>query len=480
MSDNCHWYDAGCQVKQGVEDLAGSAVQQFVQALADGCKEALGYVSSFWMKVPSPDIASGGGQSWHGSSTLTSLQGDLAPITLAVAVMTFAVALLRIAFSPERAGEGLKPILRQMLAVVTASLPAMAVTQLLIGFGDEFSPWIIKQASGQSASEGFKNVLIAGMFGTNGVPSNGLGLWLVIFLLGIIGAVVQCLFMVLRGGALIVLLVLLPPAAAASGTEEGWARYKKMLMVIVGFALYKPVAAVIYATGMKLMSQNDGDQVQNALYGLTVITMAAVALPALIKFLMPAAAVGSSSAFSGAGAVGALAAGAAVVGLASTGAGAGAAAGAASGGGKAPGADAAGGGSGGGQGTGIAGGGGGGGNSPADGADPNPVDPTGGGSGSADGAAPTEGASEPVAPETAAPAGSSSSSSTSTKETATGATSTSPAREDAAATSQSAPNGAPQRAPSGSRGPQVAVDLAKNASQQIREAGDGAAEGAEW
>lgn len=95
-------------------------------------------------------------------------------------------------------------------------------------------------------------------------------------------------------------------------------------MLIIGFVLYKVVAAAIYGTGLRLMSdtQTAGDDVQNALYGLTVIIMGALALPAFIKFVMPMAAAGSSSAFSGGAVLGAVASGAAVMSLGGAGAGA--------------------------------------------------------------------------------------------------------------------------------------------------------------
>lgn len=493
-------------------NLAGSAVQQFVQSLADGCKTALAYVSSFWMKVPSPDVASGSGQSWHEAGTVSLLQGSLMPITAAVCLISFMFALLRISFSPERAGEGMKSILRQMVAVICATLPAAVITQVLIEFGDQFSPWIIQQAAGQSASEGFQKILINGMFPDQGGFSSGLGLYLVIFLLAIIGAAAQCVFMVLRGAMIFILLVMLPPVAAGSATEEGWQRYKKMLMGILGFALYKPVAAIIYATGFKLMSQNDGDQVQNAIYGLTVITMAAIALPAMIKFVMPMAAVGSSSAFSGGALIGTAAAGAAVVslGVATGGAGlaaggAGSSAGTATAGAAAEGAEkaaaaggAAGGGSGGGGGApgGGSGGGtpGGGSGGTPEGADPTPA-ADGGGAGP-DGAEPAGDAGtdsgadgSPQGAPSTAPAASNGNGEA--QPAASGSPEGAPQQSSQSGDSgqgsapppRPTPSGAPQRAPQPapqrSRAPQVVSEFTRNVTQQIRDAGDGAADGAD-
>lgn len=476
----CKPWELGCQLEEGASNLAGSAVEEFVQALADGAKNLLGYVSTFWMEVPSPKLATGSGQNWQGTDLMTSMQQYLMPITAAICVMSMAFALLKVGFNPEQSRAGFTSIGRQMVAVLLATLPAWAVSQVLIMSGDEFSPWIIEQASGHEATDGFKSVLIEGL--SPGAPSEGLGMWLVIFLLAIIASLVQCLFMVLRGAAILVLFALLAPAAAASATEEGWQRYKRLLMVVLGFILYKPVAAVIYATGMRLMSDNSGDEVQNAIYGLTVLAMAALALPALIKFLMPAAAVGSSSAFSGGAAVGAVAGGAAIVALAGSGGASGAAAGAGSGtaGGAAGGADGA---------AGAAGGATGGGSGPAGGADPSGTDPSGtdpsgaqtpgvegGSTGSASGAGTSESGSTKGSAEGADGQASSGAGPTEPESARAGATA--PGAETTSATAgetgtrPSTPNGA------GQRSAQAVAEMTRDTAAKAQAAADETADGA--
>jgi len=231
-----------------------------------------------------------------------------------VALISFAIAIARIAFTGQ--GSDARHLVRQVAAVGAGSLVVVAGTQLLIAAGDAFSPWIIRQAAGgREPSEGLKTLISTGL--ANGAPGNSLGLWFIIFLLCGLGAIVQCIFMLVRGAALVVLMVFVPPTAAGTASEEGWARFKRLALLIVGFALYKPVAAIIYAVGIMQMTQNTNSgsemDVQNAIYGLTIMVMAALALPAFIKFIMPAAAMGSSSAFSGAVAAGVVAGGAAIV-----------------------------------------------------------------------------------------------------------------------------------------------------------------------
>lgn len=311
----------------------GGAVDKFFEMIANGARDALGAVSSFWMKVPSPTVATGGGQNWSGSQTITSIQSWIAPVGLVIFTVTLGLALLKIAFDTRRAGEGSAAILRSLVTTMAGGLPLLAVTMLLIQAGDEFSPWILDKASGQDVSEnGFAKIMQVSMMGTaHGLP-NPSGALLIIYLLAIVGAAVQVVFMIVRGAALILLLCFAQVIATGTATEEGWLRFKRIVMLVIGFALYKPVAAIVLGVGLKLMSDpgrgDTSSQLINAIFGLTVMVMAAVALPMVIKFVAPVAAMGSSSAFSGGAAMGVVAAGASIVALAGTGGGAGAAAGA--------------------------------------------------------------------------------------------------------------------------------------------------------
>ncbi len=331
------WGDCVGDVVGGATDaVASSAADSFFQFIADGMRDVLETLSTFWMKVPSPEVASGSGQSWTGSETITSIQSWIAPVGFVIFTITLGIALVKISYDTRRAGEGFNAIIRSLVTTLAGGLPLLAVTMLGIQFGDLFSPWILEQASGESTSEGFKNAFVGSMVGPAG--GQGTGALLILYIVAILGSLAQIVFMVVRGAAMIVLLSFAQVVAAGTATEEGWQRFKRLCMLIVGFVFYKPVAAVIYGVGLKLMSDgaDSSDQLMNAIYGLTVIVMAVLALPAFIKFVAPAAAMGSSSAFSGGAALGVAATGAAVVALAGTG-GASAAAGGAGGGGAAAG-----------------------------------------------------------------------------------------------------------------------------------------------
>lgn len=326
VAAGCQPWELSCLVKEG----AASAFEAVVDAMGEAVITMISFLSTFWLSVPSPTVARGSGSSWTLTSTVGTVQSWIGPATAAIAVLSFTVAIARIAFTGQ-AGES-RHLLRQVAAVGAGTLGVAAATQLLIAGGDLFSPWIIDQASAGGPSEGLKQLLSAGF--KSGNPTGQLGLWFIVFILAALGSLAQCVFMFVRGAALMVLMVFVAPTAAGAASEEGWTRFKRLAFLIIGFALYKPVAAIIYAVGIMEMSKQSGAggdaDIKNALYGLTIMVMAALALPAFIKFLMPMAAMGSSNAFSGAAAAGVMAAGAAVVatgGFGAAGAGAGAAGG---------------------------------------------------------------------------------------------------------------------------------------------------------
>lgn len=315
MPAGCGFADFGCYIKEGAKSVVG----EIVGAFADGCIEILKYVATFWMDVPSPQIATGSGNSWQVAASVSELQGYLAPVTASLAVLSFVIAIMKIAITYD-AGTGMRNIGRQMAVVTAATLAVEGGMQLLIAGGDAFSPWIIEKASGHSASDGVKEMLLA-MFGTGNV-STALGAFLIIFILTLLSSLAQAVFMVIRGAVLMVLAAFVPTAAAGTATDEGWMRFKRIAMWMVGFTLYKPIAAIIFAMGIKLTQANTkgagADKeptLQNAIYGFTILTLAAVALPAFIKLLDQTAAIGSSNAFSGGAAAATAATGAAMVAL---------------------------------------------------------------------------------------------------------------------------------------------------------------------
>ena len=295
-------------------NIANGAIDQFVAKIGEGLNKLFELLATSWFNVPSPDVAN--------STVVQSLSGDLRWITIYIAIFGMLFGLGRMAWELKAAPALM--ILRMIINLVAVSALGATIVAILVDAGDQFAPWVVSRATG----EPFSSSTLTGLLNPATLQSN-VAIGLIVGLLAMLGTLAQVIFMVVRGAMLIVLVALLPTIAAGTATEEGMARFKKMLALVLAFVCYKPAAAIIYAAGLRLMHGGGQQPLMSMMYGMTLIILAALALPAVIKFLAPVAAAGSSSIFSGgAAAAAAIATGAAVVTLGGSAAVAGAGAGA--------------------------------------------------------------------------------------------------------------------------------------------------------
>ncbi len=324
MAEECSsWHDFSCQLGNIGSSVAESAAADFVKSLGEGTVSVLGWLNTFWINMPNVDVASG---------PVTLIQGYLSWYTFAFAVVGTLVALGRMAMTHDiRSGAGaIKMIVR---LIITSAALTVGFTALMAA-GDAFAPWIVEKVTGEPMT-------LNGFLSVEMLMAGGVGPGLILGLLSFFGSLANVAFMIVRNALVLVLFAFLPTLAAASGTESGEQAFRKAIGWMTAFVLFKPVAGCIYALGilmLKTPAQIPGlDPVANAIYAsciaVVVLLAAALALPALVKFISPVAAHGTSSVFSGGGAAaGAVAAGAAVVAIGATG---GAAAPAVAGGGTA-------------------------------------------------------------------------------------------------------------------------------------------------
>jgi hypothetical protein len=125
----------------------------------------------------------------------------------------------------------------------------------------------------------------------NPLKDEGVGLALVI-LLGIcmvITSLIQLGLMIVRYGMLVLLVGVIPLTAAATNTEQGMAWFKRSVGWLAAFIIYKPLAALIYATAITLIGSQPADRgaTLQVITGLTMMAMSVVALPALLRFVSP-------------------------------------------------------------------------------------------------------------------------------------------------------------------------------------------------
>ena len=200
------------------------------------------------------------------------------------AVLAIVVAGARMAWT-QRADAG-KELLQSLFTLIVVSAAGLTAIGLAVTAADGFAVWILSGATNKTFGEN-----ITGMIALS--TSSGIGLIALMILgsLAVLFTYIQVILMVVRGGMLVLLAGIFPLTASFTNTETGRAWFKKCCGWLVAFILYKPAAAIVYATAFKLtgadLFQDDGSGLVKVLTGLALMVMALVALPALMRFVTP-------------------------------------------------------------------------------------------------------------------------------------------------------------------------------------------------
>jgi hypothetical protein len=180
-------------------------------------------------------------------------------------------------------------MLAGLLRLVVISGAGLAGIDILLAAGDAFSSAILNAATPNGGNFGHLVVL-----GAEVIPESGL--LVILALIAILASLIQIFLLIARGGLVVVLGGTWPLSAAASSTPAGGAWFKKTTAWLLAFILFKPVASVIYAAALRLtLSKSSGGL--ETVEGVMLFAMAILALPALMRFAVPAvSAVGGISA----------------------------------------------------------------------------------------------------------------------------------------------------------------------------------------
>jgi len=288
----------GCDVVGGaVGGAANAAAQAFVDGFADGFATLVKTMTTFWVDVPTPQLSGVGGPVARVQHLVYWTQGFL--LVLSLLYVAGKTALTR---SGKVAGEAARGLGTK---VVVVGAGVTAIDGLSVA-GDAWSRWIIDQSVGGSMTT--RLGAVAG--GSAQMSGLGIGIEFIVALLGIVSCIVQIFFLLARVGILTLLAGTLPLSAAGLATPAGRAWFQRTLAWIVAFLLYKPAAALVYASAFALAGR--GSDVISVLSGLMLIVLAVFALPALMRLATPmvAAASGGGGGLGGALAGAALATGA--------------------------------------------------------------------------------------------------------------------------------------------------------------------------
>ena len=296
----CGITDATCRLGDLVSSAAGDALSGIAASMVQAQTEMMQLLVTSWVPLPSLDTS--------GTAANTFLSGSLSWVVAAVAVasLLFAAGQLAIRRKSEPAEQAAVGMLR-LIFVTTLGMPLVL---LLLAGGDKFSTWII-MASTENDPEAHITALSSGV----SVAFAASGLQLIVAVLGIIGMFLQIGLLLARSALLVVLVAFWPISAAASITPAGDQWYRKLCGWLAAVVLYKPVAAIIYAAAFKLMDPASSQTGLGVIEGVILILMACVALPALMRFFVPAVAAAGGGKGAGAAAAG-LATGAVTIGAA--------------------------------------------------------------------------------------------------------------------------------------------------------------------
>ncbi|RWZ79857.1 hypothetical protein [Glutamicibacter sp. HZAU] len=273
----------------------------------DGAVAFMSQISTFWMDSPSPDV---------NNAAVISLREDMSWYVAGFAVLGFFLGLIKLVMSQDVKNSliGLATPIVNLILAATAYAVGIGV---LLTASDEFSKWIVQRSTGGEVDLTQMLPAVSALIASPGTA-------FLLYILLLLGSIINLLFMYFRDVMFLILSAFIVVLAAASGSEQGRQAWRKANGWLVALLLFKPVAAGIYSLGLRILAPTGTPEGQEpsvpeamhaTLIALLILLLAALALPALIKFIVPAAGVGAG-AFSGGAALGAgvtLAAGAAVL-----------------------------------------------------------------------------------------------------------------------------------------------------------------------
>ena len=304
-----------CIVGKGAGAIASSAAGDAITALGKAVLGALGraieWASTLWVGIGTPPVADASGQA---TGTVAFLQQHLLVFTTGLAVLCTLLGAGRIVYHEHKAAQ-LRDLGRYLVTYVLVSAAAAGAASVLIGGCDQMASWFIARASaGSGFADHLANLLGLATAGTSHAVGDQTGftvglagtvttafIAIVLGIVAFLATVIQIMLMLVRGGMLVLLVGTLPLVAAFSNTEMGLQWFRKASAWLIAFALYKPAAAVVYAVAFNLAGQQGALAL---LDGVMMLVLAILALPALLRFVVPA-----TSALTGAGGSGAMLAG---------------------------------------------------------------------------------------------------------------------------------------------------------------------------
>ncbi|MFF2389136.1 hypothetical protein [Agromyces sp. NPDC058104] len=228
-----------------------------------------------------------GSKSGEASPAIGFIHESLRPLVIGLAILSLLIAAIRTAW--EQRADGARQALSSLLTLTVVTGGGLTAVAVLVAASDALASEILKASSIGGSFE--ENLFL--MLGVANVATGGSGVLLVIVLgtIALCGSIVQIGLMVLRSGMLVLLTGILPLSASFTNTAVGSNWFRKCVGWLLAFILYKPAAALIYATAFQLVGTDlfasDETGIWSGVAGVAMMLMALLALPALMRFVAP-------------------------------------------------------------------------------------------------------------------------------------------------------------------------------------------------
>jgi len=290
----------GSAIGSGVQAVGGDFIQTAAADAAKGADALLKTLATAWTQVATPTVANcsyqGGTYTCAPASAVSGgnagavafIQGDLHFITLFVGIAAIIVAAARMAFTQR--GAPMRESLNGLIRLILVSGAGLAFLTIVARAGDSFSSWVLSSAPGSKGGDLAQATSLFNLSAGGAAFSGVAFLLLILAILAILATLIQLFLIIVRAVLLVVMAGMWPLAAAASMTEGGLSMFKKTTGYLLAFLLYKPAAAVVYALAFYLIGNPapGQDPLVTEIEGVTLIVLATLTLPALLKFVVPA------------------------------------------------------------------------------------------------------------------------------------------------------------------------------------------------
>ena len=243
--------------------VTGALGNSFADAMRDGAAWVIKTTIGWWIDVPAIDLA---------TSPAAAIRSYV--LWLAAVVATGGLIWQGLLLAVTRRSQHALDIGRGLFMLALWSAIGIVGPAVALRAGDAFSAWVLDtSAHGQAADR------LVSLASLNGIQSSGavIVLGLVMMLAGL----AQAVLMMFREGALVILAGVVVLAAAGSMTHGTMPWLPKVIGWMLALICYKPAAALVYATAITLVGE--GTDPRTVIVGLTMMLLALVALPMLMK-----------------------------------------------------------------------------------------------------------------------------------------------------------------------------------------------------